>query len=177
MGKRGLRTAAIHGRAGRSLNHTCLRSGLDKMEDELVHINFFSLLKDEELCPMFENWLKEDYRLRQNAVKLLSSQNLLRCRFCERQANYSLKIISPFASFPPSYENYSFWKDVEEFKATTPDDQVEECAAALYEKYFSLGSEWEVNADHYQKLELKGEMPKYVRAYTTFASLVSARPL
>eukprot|EP00211_Chloroparvula_japonica_P013934 CAMPEP_0119133720 /NCGR_PEP_ID=MMETSP1310-20130426/13520_1 /TAXON_ID=464262 /ORGANISM="Genus nov. species nov., Strain RCC2339" /LENGTH=142 /DNA_ID=CAMNT_0007124421 /DNA_START=158 /DNA_END=583 /DNA_ORIENTATION=- len=78
-------------------------------------INFFTLLKDEELCPMFEAWLKEDF----------------------------------------SYENFSFWKDVEDFKANTPDEDVEKEAIALYEKYFALGSEWEVNADHYQKLELK----------------------
>lgn len=45
---------------------------------------------------------------------------------------------------------------MEEFKANTSDEDVEERAKELYEKYFSLGSEWEVNADHYQKLELKG---------------------
>lgn len=85
-------------------------------------VDFFSLLKDPELCPLFEEWLREDF----------------------------------------SYENYAFWRDVEEYKIV-PDEDLFERGSALYEKYFTLGSDWEVNADHYQKLELKEKIKNPTR--------------
>mmetsp|Transcript_17378 Transcript_17378/g.25853 ORF Transcript_17378/g.25853 Transcript_17378/m.25853 type:complete len:170 (-) Transcript_17378:130-639(-) len=85
--------------------------------------DFFSLLKDKELCPVFEEWLKDDF----------------------------------------SYENYRFWRDVESFKQIEDQDDMKEKAQELYDLYFQLGSEWEVNADHYQKIELKENMKNPTR--------------
>ena len=55
-----------------------------------------------------------------------------------------------------SYENYSFYKEVEEYKKTTQPNEIQSKAQHIFEKYFSMGSEWEVNYDFYQKKELEG---------------------
>jgi regulator of G-protein signaling len=53
-----------------------------------------------------------------------------------------------------SYENLMFWREVEEFKELPP-DQLPGAAAAIQTKYFELGSEYEINLDHHQKINLK----------------------
>jgi regulator of G-protein signaling len=78
-------------------------------------IDFFTLLKHKDLCPLFEEWLRDDF----------------------------------------SYENYAFWKDVEEYKQVDGEEGMKERAQEIYDRYFQLGSEWEINADHYQKIELR----------------------
>jgi hypothetical protein len=56
-----------------------------------------------------------------------------------------------------SFENYLFWRDVEEFKQL-PHDQMEAGARKILSKYFELGCDYEINTDHHQKLALKEKM-------------------
>jgi Regulator of G protein signaling domain len=56
--------------------------------------DFFSVLKDAELCPLFEEWLKEDL----------------------------------------SYENFSFWRAVEDYKVITNKEELVAKAKAIFEK-------------------------------------------
>ena len=53
-----------------------------------------------------------------------------------------------------SFENLLFWKEVEEYKELPPDQLVTR-AKAIMTRYFELGSEYEINLDHYQKINLK----------------------
>lgn len=56
-----------------------------------------------------------------------------------------------------SFENLLFWKDVEDFKEL-PGDRLAGAAAAIQKKYFELGSDYEINLDHHQKLALKEKL-------------------
>ena len=56
-----------------------------------------------------------------------------------------------------SYENYLFWKDVEEYKQL-PADQMQAAAKTILGRYFELGSDYEINTDHHQKIALKERM-------------------
>ena len=53
-----------------------------------------------------------------------------------------------------SFENLQFWKEVEAYKELPP-DQLAAGAAAIQARYFELGSEYEINLDHHQKIHLK----------------------
>src|SRR3989338_3133857 len=81
-------------------------------------IDFFTVLKNDQVRPLFESWLREDF----------------------------------------SYENFAFWKDVEEYKQIEDEDLLQIRAREIFEKYFSAGSEWEINADHFQKIQLREQM-------------------
>ena len=56
-----------------------------------------------------------------------------------------------------SYENYLFWRDVEEFKQLVT-EEMPAGAKVILNRYFELGSEYEINTDHHQKIALKEHM-------------------